>query len=732
VLDAYTVPLILIALTTLSFPYGYVAMSTIQKHTKFVLPFFVVLPSYLAIGICILILICMAIPSLLVSPYILIIATIVGYIFTIRINNSIRRTQRKENLKVNTGDAKQFMIEFIGKRVKTPPNIFSLCIIIFVFSFFAVIVANQSWPPIGNAVLDSSLTALTIDRAFVINDTPFSAFPLAYPVGYHSISANLSLLFDIYPAEAVYIFASFLLSVTGCLLFSLTYILTRSLWISLPSAFTIFIISISSGPSNLIGGFLFEGPYPAIFGLMAVITLILQLQVFVSYKFPSILKTLPLIVIILLSVFVSYPNFLVLGLIVVGIYYLVQSHKGTLFLSKRSKDKLTAFIKSPKHAYHLSKSMIRRKEPRIETTPIRMTLPTSGENRYHSSSKNMSNISPNIRAGETVRNILLGLLILLIFAVPFILFDLSSYYSKISPAFDTVYFEDFDGTVDLFQSLVDGWTVLSSNFYLASLIVLDLAIAVTMLIINARAIPLYLICVVLFAVVFLSSMSFVNPVITASLLGSLSFTIIAYSIRQILKIKGWINNRRNIAAVAGFACVSIVVQIPYIMNYAAAADVSMLLPEYDQFYTIGQWLDANISKADRVLNDRSLSGFYLDGFFLMNLTHTYSSDFLVSRSSTESRDSSKEQAMINEFNAVIWHNPNEPELVYPLLKYYNISYIILLPESGFKDIATLGGSEIYMKKPFSNKLYAQYFDSYDFLKSNLSSAGGSSGIYRVE
>jgi len=294
------------------------------------------------------------------------------------------------------------------------------------------------------------------------------------------------------------------------------------------------------------------------------------------------------------------------------------------------------------------------------------------------------------------------------------------------------YFENIDRTSDLVHSLVDALSVLSSDSYLTFLIALQLGFAVIMMIIHARVMPLFLICIVFFASMFLSNINFIDPWVIASLLGSLSFTVIAYSIRQISKRKGWIKNRKNMAIIAGFVCLSMLFQISHIINQTYAADVNLVLPSLDQFDIIGQWLNANISKDDRVLNDRSFSGFYLDGSSLMNLTHTYWSDYLLSQRLSDFVDyGSKELELIEELNVVIWHNPNEPELIYPLLKHYNISYIVLLPESGPLDHAIPNGTKKYMKKPFTNEEYTRYFDSYAFLTSNLSLTDGYAGIYRV-
>ncbi|MGC1134904.1 MAG: hypothetical protein WA941_18895 [Nitrososphaeraceae archaeon] len=728
-LDSYSIPFIIIGIAALSFPYGYLAVSMFRKSINIIVPFFILFPLYLAVGISIMVLICITIPSLLVSPYVLVIGTIPGYVFTILTNKNILTSIKEGRHNLNIGDLKQFTIKFIGKCPKNSANIFSLCVIIFVFAFLGKVTADYSWPPVGDAILDSSLTALIVDREYIINEIPFSALPLAHPIGYHSVSANLSVLFTTYPAEAVFIFASFLLSLIACLLFSLTYILTRSSWISLPALSTIFIMPGSLEPSNWIGGYFFGGPYPIILGFMVIISLILQLQISVSHRYTKMSRTFPLTAIMLLSLLVIYPNFLVLGIIVVGLYYFFPLRKKIGFLSKGLKDISIVVVEYIKYGYHLTVGKVIIKEPGART--IKTAIPTNIEHRFISSSQNTFIVSPFTRGKDNLGNMLLSLLIVLIFAVPFILLDLGSYYYRIGPVFSTAYFENTGVGSDIFQSLVYAWSALSSDIYLASLLALQLGLAVIMMVIYSRTIPLFLTCIIFFASIFISSVSFISPWILVSLLGSLSFTVIAYSIRLILMKKGWINGRRNIAVIAGFVLVSMLCQISHIINQTYASDSNLILPDLDEFYAVGQWLDENVSQVDRVLNDRSFTGFYLDGFSRMNLSHTYLSDFLLIEPQANSQDYATELQMVEELNAVIWRNPNKPELVYPLLQYYNVSYIVLLPDSELIDLSALNVSEKYLKKPYSNREYIQYFDSYDFLMSNLSLAGGSSRIYSV-
>ncbi|MGI0045396.1 MAG: hypothetical protein ACRD47_16980, partial [Nitrososphaeraceae archaeon] len=276
-LDTYSVPAMFIGLAVLSFPYGYIIMNMIRKEINFSFPFFVLLPTYLAVGISIVFLISTAIPFLVISPYVLIVSTVIGYIFAIRTFNSTR-VLKKGDFDIRVYLANYLKLELLRNRKKAFPNVASLCIISAMFIFSTSVVVGYSWPPVGNALVDLFLTTLTVDHSLLTNDLLASAIPFAYPVGYDLASANISLLFNIHSAEAIFILAAFIIFVISCLLFSLTFVLTRSVWFSLPAVFVISAIWGLLVPENLVNSldFNFALPYPAVFGLMSVIGLVLQ------------------------------------------------------------------------------------------------------------------------------------------------------------------------------------------------------------------------------------------------------------------------------------------------------------------------------------------------------------------------------------------------------------------------------------------------------------------------
>jgi hypothetical protein len=77
----------------------------------------------------------------------------------------------------------------------------------------------------------------------------------------------------------------------------------------------------------------------------------------------------------------------------------------------------------------------------------------------------------------------------------------------------------------------------------------------------------------------------------------------------------------------------------------------------------------------------------------------------------------------------IWLYPDNRDMVYSLLKKFNVKYIVINSEVGFKDYTLWGGTGNYLLKPYYNEGYETIFNSYDFLK--LKWKIGDAAIYSV-
>ncbi|MGI0045119.1 MAG: hypothetical protein ACRD47_15550, partial [Nitrososphaeraceae archaeon] len=315
------------------------------------------------------------------------------------------------------------------------------------------------------------------------------------------------------------------------------------------------------------------------------------------------------------------------------------------------------------------------------------------------------------------------------FAISFFTFGLADYYDNITVIADPVYLEGTSIISDLAMPIAQPLEILillGSNPYLLTFVSVALVASVTTIVVTQKAMPVLILYIAFFISLFLSSLNVVGLISTVSSTVALSFAVIAFSVWKILDLKAWSNSngRKGIFASAIAVGLFLLTQVPLIANFTSATQGNTFA-NLDQFYSIGNWLKTNVSGDDRILNGGTLAGYYLDGFSLMNLTHSYPSALITSEQKLIAGDSGREATMNEELNVVIWQNPNKPELIYPILSYYNISYIVLLPELR----SSLEGAERYANKPFSNEIYTNYFDSYDFLQANFSS--GLSRIYQV-
>ena len=147
-------------------------------------------------------------------------------------------------------------------------------------------------------------------------------------------------------AESIYIIATYLTILISASLFVLTYLLTRSYWISLPIPFAI-IVSHNTGSLEMwLAGFLVNGPYPGLFAIMTVITTVIVLQI--SYgnrawkreqlqdqqkeaasssgtmQRVSFANLTTILVIISLALFITYPQFLFHIFVVIMAYWISE------------------------------------------------------------------------------------------------------------------------------------------------------------------------------------------------------------------------------------------------------------------------------------------------------------------------------------------------------------------------------------------------------------------------
>ena len=314
VLDTFSVTSSLAVLVAISLPPGYLTVNTFQNRRISGLPFFSLLPLYLAVGITVQIMFSFLIGTIIISAFVP-LSISVGSLAILLFLNVYKKNGNHYHL---------LSIHDLFSKDQRFGNVFSLIVIVVLFVSFARIPIATQWPPVGDAIFHSMLTSLAIYNGHVPTDLrPIESFPFPYPSGYHVFSADLSYIFNFNSGEAIFILATYLTALISALLFTLTYVLTKSYWMSLPIPFSILVVHSTEHLDRWIAGYLGNGPYPNLFAFMAVISVIILAQISYNRR-EAISKIATILLIVSIALFVTYPQFVFHILVFIAVYWMAQ------------------------------------------------------------------------------------------------------------------------------------------------------------------------------------------------------------------------------------------------------------------------------------------------------------------------------------------------------------------------------------------------------------------------
>jgi hypothetical protein len=176
--------------------------------------------------------------------------------------------------------------------------------------YFGYVVGSLQWPTPSDAINHGQNTAQIIDDQRIFN--------IQYPSGFHITAANLALSLNLYVGESILILAAAIMILIPLVLFSLSYIHTNSLILSLLAFMSPFLINSSLELEHWMLSSFFIGRYAAIYGYLAIFTFC----VLISLEKPNsnILHVSSLVSILLVSLvlFITYPTFVIF----VGIFFI--------------------------------------------------------------------------------------------------------------------------------------------------------------------------------------------------------------------------------------------------------------------------------------------------------------------------------------------------------------------------------------------------------------------------
>jgi hypothetical protein len=189
------------------------------------------------------------------------------------------------------------------------------CLFLYVITFihFDLATSVMKWAPPGDLIGHGYLVSLILSKGYTpTNLYPIVNYPLYYPSGFHTFVASIVPLTGFLPGEAVVLVGAVLISLIPIMLFSMSYVLTRSYLLSLIPFLASFYIHPSGYLGTWVMGFFYNGPYP---NMMGYLLSILTFYVSTSYE-TSLLRKFLVILLAETSLFFVYPPlFLTVGLI---------------------------------------------------------------------------------------------------------------------------------------------------------------------------------------------------------------------------------------------------------------------------------------------------------------------------------------------------------------------------------------------------------------------------------
>jgi hypothetical protein len=568
--------------------------------------------------------------------------------------------------------------------------------------YLTTVIAVFEWPPAGDIVSHGFYTSLIIyDQRIPMSFHPFVNWSFYYPLGLHLDAAFLSLLLGLYPGEAVLLFGGILMIALTSLIFTFTFILTRSRPLSLLAYVLVFLTySPGSGGGDLenwVFGYLFNGTYPNIFGLLIVL---LSLTVIVLHSKTKdeylLLRLYPVLMIVLL---LAYPNFIfvsillfVLAILQVG---MIRAIKDSF---RNKKNALLTIVLATAFSYFVLY---------VYYGIFSVQVSTGGELPAYT-------IQQSYFLGS-----LFGYSIILAFVFSFIFVVLG-------------FMKKYRQSSRIFKrgELVGLRPLLLTNLVIIIVLLLSLNSGyyhlVSYLLPDRLAVVAVILSLVLNIYAFDKVSDFVGErlsrrEVTDENEGSISGrSQPAPTRRNVLRVTA----RRDMATKKKIAVILTIVvffNANGLLLYSIAAQASLSLVTgyavgtrnsyFDDDFNAMEWIYYNANHGELILNDWSWDGLYLTSLAALNVSMQYE---FASFNRTKDLQS-------------IWMNPQLGSTVQTLLKEYNVSYILVTSEGKYYDFLN---DRVYKSKPFTPANYLFLFSNYSFLA--LVFESGDSAVFRVE
>ncbi len=576
---------------------------------------------------------------------------------------------------------------FLKKSVSLSRVVFISIIVLFFFGHLTNVVNHLGFPPAGDGIRHSVLTSLAVyNQKLTLTFDPLGQNFINEPPGFHSTAAYLTTLLGNYPAESIFILASFLTGLIFLVIFSLTYQLTKSITIAVLGSLFTFWVNTTGHMETWILGYLYNGPYPNIAGLVLVFTSILLYMVSKESEISHHKRLIIFQAIIIIALAITYPPFALIPISLMILFFVINR-----------KNTILSFFKIISHKNYNLISEDKNSEP----------------------IRNSFNLLEFIMQHKLFLILIIGIIVL----VPIFLNILFDPHNIIGDKFEKMYARSgYAIDLEYFQYNHAGIISILGAIISAGLIIFRKQVSVAI-------IQLFLFSV-LVGSLFFDPLSVFLPIRVGLVLSIISWVIFCVAINEIMKLKKmsflifkikFPPTKININKII----ISIVIFTFVIWPSFESHVNGEIAYRYDWFpqskyfvndYPVLEWISNNVKFGDLIMTDLSYTSAYLQSFSIQNVTPNKWSNSATSL------------AMASDTQRY-WESPMDLCRLLELDEKFDIKYILLTEERGFRDWKAIGGDGKYKSKQYDRVKLHELFSNTAILKPAITSAGG--GLYEI-
>jgi len=640
-----------------SFFLGYALLFWARTKGLLNLPFFVKLPICLALGLLSLTVLLFITGFVGINGYTPVVITLFSLLLV-----SYYHLKFKSEIKTMTN-------------ITSFDNILPAALFIITFLHFSTVISIIGWPPPGDIFNHGLFTSiLEYNQKITFSLAPYDAsLPLTPPIsgftGLHIISANFSMLTGVFPGEAVFIVGGAIVILIPMLLYTSTYILTKSNILSLFAFLSTFLIGLDLEQWAL--GYFYNGPFQNLFGFLAVLLfLIFPIATSeIQFQSNSSMRNRTLLLVIILAVFLVYPPFVIFPILY-------------LLLSALRKGKIV---------------------------------------------KALRNISIG-RKNVLLFSLFLVIALLFLIVLPmtinqeFLFQLLQGIYLRISQVYGSPGYAIYP---PIFYTSAIGVAILVGGIISIFFVVRHLHAKVALFYLVVFLPVMFSLHPALFPIFSsilpnrsLMACSLISWVLLSAFLSHISTDFRHISIQLAFKNRLYVR-QVNPSNVAVLLIILLVFTPSLFSNFAfeQANKYSWLMRNgFANDYDVLLWVHENIKPDELILDDFSFTSWYLLSFSVKNVTSVrwWGSDF-------------KRERAIETLNFL--KDPTNTSQLLSLISKYDIKYVLVTSERAHYVWKGIGGDDRYVAKPFKPAEYKSIFGNYPFLK--LMYKHGDAGIYKV-